>query len=108
MPTFYTEADLPLATETVTITVELDHGVEVQRKIMEGTRVPADLVEAWREQTGGAKSEGEDRAQEQAEADAKLLAEVQEAEANAKPGEVPESEKGDPAPARRAKRRAGP
>lgn len=113
---FYTEADLPLATETVIVKVTLDEGREVaagheprptivERKIVEGTRVPADLVDAWREQTGADESEGEKRMREQAEADAKALQEVQEMEASAAPGETPESEQGDPAPARRVRRR---
>lgn len=117
MPTFYTEADLPLATETVTVSVTLDEGrqvaagheprpVVVERKIVAGTRVPAELVNAWREQTGGATSEGEDRAAKLAEEHARALKQIQEAEAAAGPGEVPESEKGDPAPARMVPTRA--
>jgi hypothetical protein len=117
MPTFYTEADLPLATETVVVKVTLDEGrqvaaghdprpVVVERKIVEGTRVPAELVDAWREQTGGATSEGEDRAAKLVEEHARALKQIQEAEAAAGPGEVPESEKGDPAPARMVPTRA--
>ena len=119
MPTFFTEADLPLATETVIVKLTLDEGREVaagheprpvvvERKIVAGTRVPADLVEAWREQTGADLSEGETKMQENVKTEAELLAEVQKAEEAAGPGETPESEKGDPAPARRARRRPGP
>jgi hypothetical protein len=108
---FYTEADLPLATETVIVEVTLDAGREVaagheprptivERKIVEGTRVPADLVDAWREQTGGDPSEGEIKGQETEEARVEALAKVQKAVEAAKPGETPESEQGDPAPAR--------
>lgn len=108
---FYTEADLPLAPETVIVEVTLDEGREVaagheprpvvvQRKIVEGTRVPADLVDAWRDQTGGDLSAGEIKGQETEQARVEALAKVQEAVEAAKPGETPESEKGDPAPAR--------
>jgi hypothetical protein len=117
MPTFYTEADLPIAPETVIVKVTLDEGREVaagheprpvvvERKIVEGTRVPAELVDAWREQTGANESEGEKRMREQAAEEAEALRKVQEAEAAAGLGETPESEKGDPAPARRVRRRA--
>jgi pyruvate/2-oxoglutarate dehydrogenase complex dihydrolipoamide acyltransferase (E2) component len=52
MRTFYSESDLPLAKEDAVVDQELDHGVTVQRKIMAGTRVPPDLIEAYEEKTG--------------------------------------------------------
>lgn len=44
---FYNESDLPLAKETRVVEIELDHGVKVYRKVVEGTRVPPDLIEAY-------------------------------------------------------------
>ena len=53
MPTFYSESDLPLAKQDAVVDQELDHGVKVQRKIMAGTRIPPDLIDAYNEATGG-------------------------------------------------------
>lgn len=43
---WFSEADLPLAKEDRTVEVEVA-GVMVQRKIIAGTRVPPDLIEAY-------------------------------------------------------------
>lgn len=50
--TFYTEADLPLATEDKTVTIELEHGVEVERRVFAGQRVPPDLIDAYKDVAG--------------------------------------------------------
>ena len=50
--TFYTESDLPLAKQDAIVDQVLDHGVTVQRKIIAGTRVPPDLIDAYAEKTG--------------------------------------------------------
>lgn len=52
MTQMFTQSDLPLATQTITVDLELDHGVIVQRKIVEGTRVPPDLIDAYHQATG--------------------------------------------------------
>jgi hypothetical protein len=99
MPTtFYTEADLPLATEDVVVTKTIDHGVEVEHKVFAGTRVPADLVDAWREQTGAPLTEAEIKQRE---------AEEERASAHAANVADPAAAaEGDPAPARKTATRA--
>jgi hypothetical protein len=107
MPTFYTEADLPTAPEDAVVEVKLDHDVTVQRKIMAGTKVPADLVDAWREQTGAPLTDREKEIQDEIKAAAAAAAEVAESqEKAAAEGATPDAEKGDPAPARRVSTRA--
>lgn len=51
---WFSEADLPLAKEDRTVEVEVA-GVMVQRKIIAGTRVPPDLIEAY--EAGSAPAE---------------------------------------------------
>lgn len=104
MPGFVNQEDLPIAEEDAIVEIEVA-GAPVQRKIFAGTRVPAELVDVWREQTGAPESDGERRLRETAEREARDLAELEKSEADAEPGTVPESEKGDPAPARRTSRR---
>ena len=95
MTGFVDAADLPLADEDVVVTIEVN-GASVDRKVFAGTRVPAELVEAWREQTGAPLSDGERRAQD---AEAERVKALEELDAD------PEAaEQGDPAPARRTSR----
>jgi hypothetical protein len=59
---WYSEADLPLAKEDMTVQIEVA-GVMVDRKIVAGTRVPPDLIDAY--EAGGtapAESSGDDAA----------------------------------------------
>lgn len=49
---FYTEADLPLADKDTTVKQKIQHGVEIERKVFAGTRVPPDLIDAYNEATG--------------------------------------------------------
>lgn len=91
---FVSAGDLPLASEDVTVTVHVN-GADVQRKVFAGTRVPAELVDAWREQTGAPVT---DREQEIAKEQEDALA------ASAALDDDPDAEKGDPAPARRTPR----
>jgi hypothetical protein len=58
--TFYSESDLPLAKHDAIVDVELDHGVKVQRKVIAGTRVPPDLIDAYTETTGDTPTEAAD------------------------------------------------
>lgn len=103
---FISAADLPLADKDTTVDIDVN-GATVTRAIFAGTRVPPELVEAWREQTGAPLTEAEIAARERAQADAEALARVEEQEsAAAASGEAPESEQGDPAPARKVSRRA--
>jgi hypothetical protein len=44
--TWFSETDLPLAEEDRTVTIEVA-GVKVERKVVAGTRVPPDLIEAY-------------------------------------------------------------
>lgn len=95
MPTaFVSSEDLPIAPEDATVTIHVN-GADVQRKVFAGTRVPAELVEAWREQTGAPVS---DREKEIAKAQDDALA------ASEALDDDPDAEKGDPAPARRTPR----
>jgi hypothetical protein len=62
---WFSEADLPLAKEDMTVQIEVA-GVMVDRKIVAGTRVPPDLIDAY--EAGGssapAKSSGRKAASE--------------------------------------------
>jgi hypothetical protein len=48
---WFSETDLPLAKEDRTVTIEVA-GVDVERKVIAGTHVPPDLIEAY-EAAGG-------------------------------------------------------
>jgi hypothetical protein len=107
MPTFVSSEDLPVAPDDAVVEVELDHGVKVQRKIMAGTRVPADLVDAWREQTGAPLTDREkDLAKIAATAAAAATEVATSKQKAAAKGVTPDAEKGDPAPARKVSTRA--
>lgn len=54
--TFFAQSDLPLAKEDTVVDQVLDHGVKVQRKILAGTRVPPDLIDAYAEATGDSQA----------------------------------------------------
>lgn len=64
MPTFYTESDLPLADRDCVVTQIIEHGVEINRKVFAGQRVPPDLIDAYEKagksrakpSTGGSKT----------------------------------------------------
>lgn len=49
---WYSESDLPLAKQTVVVELELEHGVKVTRKVMEGQRVPPQLIDGYLEAIG--------------------------------------------------------
>lgn len=103
---FISAADLPLADKDTTVDIDMN-GATVTRAIFAGTRVPPELVEAWREQTGAPLTEAEIAARERAQADADALAAVEKQEATAaKEGTASKAEQGDPAPARKVARRA--
>lgn len=95
MPEFYEERDLPIAKETTVVTQTINRDVKITRKVFAGTRVPPDLIEAWREQTGALVT---DREKEIAKAQEDALA------ASEALDDDPDAEKGDPAPARRTPR----
>lgn len=50
MTTFYKAEDLPLATQDTVVEIEVDYGVKLHRKVMAGTRIPPDLVDAYNAQ----------------------------------------------------------
>lgn len=52
MASHYSETDLPLVKEDTVVTQVIDHGVEIQRKLIAGTRVPADLIDVYLQATG--------------------------------------------------------
>jgi hypothetical protein len=52
MTTFYSQTDLPLCEQDMTVAQIIDHGVEIKRKLFAGQRVPADLIEAYHAATG--------------------------------------------------------
>ncbi len=56
MPTFYTESDLPLADRDQVVTQVIEHGVEINRKVFAGQRVPPDLIEAYEAANSTSKS----------------------------------------------------
>jgi hypothetical protein len=91
---FVSSEDLPLASEDATVEIEVN-GAKVQRKVFAGTRVPAELVDVWRKQTGAPVT---DREKEIAKAQEDALA------ASEALDDDPDAEKGDPAPARRTPR----
>lgn len=52
MATIYNQSDLPLCRDDIVVKQILDHGVEVERKLFAGQRVPADLIDAYKTATG--------------------------------------------------------
>lgn len=100
--TFYNEADLPIAPDDATVTLTLEHGVEVQRKIKAGDRVPVDLVDAWRTQTSAPLTDPEKKQLAAAlEVEEKRLALERARLGLEGPEAKVEAQQGDPAPARR-------
>jgi hypothetical protein len=93
---FISAADLPLADKDTTVDVDMN-GATVTRKVFAGQRVPAELVAAWREQTGAPLTEAEIRAREAEDARAAAAAELD--------ADPEGAEQGDPAPARKTARR---
>lgn len=103
---FVSAADLPIASEDAIVTIHVN-GADVGRKVFAGDRVPAELVDAWREQTGAPLTDAEQAREKEAEAAATERADLERKRLGLDgPKAQAEIEEGDPAPARKRSTRA--
>jgi hypothetical protein len=101
---FINEADLPIAEKDAVVEIDVA-GAAVHRKIFAGSRVPPDLVDAWRDQTGAKLTAREKEQLDALKDEDKRIAAVAKSIAETPPGETPDAEQGDPAPARQTRTR---